>query len=111
MKEITKLLIVLSLLILVICLIFFLNLFHPPGSGMYVWAGKLQDSPEKYVELSSADFEKYPCIKRAIMNPGSEVEIPSDHYEEVSEFSKKLEETNYIKVNNEYYEIRIFSVD
>jgi hypothetical protein len=111
MKKGTKLLIGLSLLILVICLVFFLNLFHPPGSGMYVWAGKLQDPPDKYVEFSSADFEKYPYVKQAITNPGSEVKIPSDRYKEASEFSKKLEETNYIKVNNEYYEIRFVAVD
>ena len=45
------------------------------------------------------------------MNPGSEVKIPFDHYEEISEFSKKLEETNNIKVNNEYFEIRFIAVD
>lgn len=111
MKTGTKLLIGFSLAILAICLVFFLTLFHPPGSGEYVWAGKLQDPPEKYVEFSSADLEKYPYVKQAITNPGNEVKIPSDRYKESSEFSKKLEETNYIKVNNEYYEIRFVAVD
>ena len=111
MKKGTKLLIGLSLLILVICLVFVLILFHPPGSGEYVWAGKLQDPPEKYVEFNSTDFKKYPYVKQAIMNPGNDVKIPYGHYEEVSEFSKKLEETNDIKVNNDYYEIRFFSSD
>lgn len=111
MKTRTKLLIGFFLAILAICLVFFLTLFHPPGSGEYILAGKLQDPPEKYVEFSSTDLEKYPYVKQAIMNPGNDIKIPSDHYEEISEVSKKLEETNYIKVNNEYYEIRFVAVD
>ena len=111
MKKGTKLLIGFSFAILVICLVFLLTLFHPPGSGEYVIAYKLQDVPEKYVEFSSADLEKYPYVKKAIMNPGSDVKISSGRYEEASEFLKKLNETNYVKVNNEYYEIRFISAD
>ena len=110
MKTGTKLLIGFSFAILVICLVFFLTLFHPPGSGEYVIAYKLQDVPEKYVELSSADLEKYPYVKQTIMNSESEVKVPSDRYKEASEFMKKLEETNCMKVSNEYYDIRFFSV-
>lgn len=111
MKTGTKLLIGFSLAILVICLAFFLNyiLYLQEGSGEYVIAYKLQDVPEKYVELSSADLEKYPYVKQAIMNPGNEVKIPSDRYKEASEFMKKLIETNYVKVSNEYYEIRFIA--
>ncbi|MFZ2498239.1 hypothetical protein [Methanosarcina sp.] len=111
MKTGTKILIGFSLAILAICLVFFLTLFHPPGSGEYVIANKLQDMPEKYVELSLTDLEKYPYVKQAIMNPGSDIKIPSDRYEEMSEFLKKLNETNYVKVNNEYYEIWFMSAD
>jgi hypothetical protein len=111
MKKGTKLLIGFSLSILVICLVFFLTLFHPSGSGEYVIAYKLQDVPEKYVEFSSADLEKYPHVKQAIMNQGSDVKIPSSRYEEASEFCKKLNETNRVKVNNEYYEIRFVYAD
>lgn len=111
MKTRTKFLIGFSLAILAICLVFFLTLFHPSGSGEYVIAYKLQDVPEKHVEFSSADLEKYPYVKQAIMNPGSNIKIPADHYEEISEFSKRLEETNHVKVNNGYYEIRFIGVD
>ncbi len=111
MKTGTKILIGFSLAMLAICLVFFLTLFHPPGSGEYVIANKLQDMPEKYVELSLTDLEKYPYVKQAIMNPGSDIKIPSDRYEEMSEFLKKLNETNYVKVNNEYYEICFVSAD
>lgn len=110
MKTGTKLLIGFSLAILVICLAFFLNyILYLQGSGEYVIAYKLQDVPEKYVELSSADLEKYPYVKQAIMNPENEVKIPSDRYKEASEFMKKLIETNYVKVSNEYYEIRFIA--
>ncbi len=111
MKTGTKLLIGFSLAILAICLAFFLHYnSYLQGTGMYVIAYKLQDSPEKYVEFSLTDLEKYPSVKQAIINPGSDVKIPYGHHE-ASEFSKKLEETNCVKVNNEYYEIRFIAVD
>ena len=50
MKTGTKFLIGFSFVILVIGLVFFLMIYQP-GAGMYVRADKLQDPPEKYVEL------------------------------------------------------------
>jgi hypothetical protein len=111
MKTRTKFLIGSSVAILAICLVFILTLFHPPGSGEYVHAYKLKDMPEKYVEFSLTDLEKYPYVKQAVMNPENDIKIPSDQYEETSEFLKKLNETNCIKVNKEYYEIRFTSAD
>jgi hypothetical protein len=111
MKKGTKFLIGGSLSILVICLVFFFILLHPPGSGEYVVAYKFQDMPEKYVEFGLTDLEKYPYVKQAIMNPGNEIKIPTDHYKESSEFMNKLGENNSVKVNNEYYEIRFASSD
>ncbi len=111
MKTGTKLLIGFSLAILAICLVYFLTLFHPPGSGEYVMANKLQYVPEKYVEFNLTYLEKYPYVKQAIMNPGNDIKIPSDRYEESSEFMKKLEGNNSVKVNNEYYEILFSSAD
>jgi hypothetical protein len=67
--------------------------------------------PEKYVEFSLTDLEKYPYVKQAIMNPENNIKIPSGHYEEASEFLKILNETNCIKMNNEYYEIIFISAD
>jgi hypothetical protein len=111
MKKGTKLLIGFFLAILAICLVYFLTLFHPPGSGEYVMANKLQGVPEKYVEFSLTDLDKYPYVKQAIMNPGSDIKLSSDHYEEASEFMKKLEENNSVKVDNEYYEILFTNAD
>lgn len=113
MKTGTKLLIGFSLAILAICFVYFLTIFHPSGSGEYVMANKLQDVPEKYVEFSFTDLEKYPYVKQAIMNPGNDIKVPSDRYEEVYEFEKILNDndTIYVKVNNEYYEILFSSAD
>lgn len=108
MKKETKLLIGFSISILAICMFLF-TYYHPSSED--VSANKLQDPPEKYIELSSVDLQKYPYVKQAIMNPGSYVIIPSDRYEEASEFRKKLNETNCVKVNNEYYEIFFASSD
>lgn len=47
------------------------------------------------------------------MNLGSYIKIPPGRYEEASEFIKKLHDndTNYVKVNYEYYEILFASSD
>ncbi|MGA9187792.1 MAG: hypothetical protein WB014_04320, partial [Methanosarcina sp.] len=66
---------------------FFLMIYHP-GAGTYVRADKLQDPPEKYVEFSLADLEKYPYVKEAVMNPGKDIKIPFDYNEGMSEFVK-----------------------
>ena len=47
------------------------------------------------------------------MNPGNDIKVPSKHHQNMSEFGKitSNNKTNYIKVNNEYYEIRYESAD
>ncbi len=112
MKSRTKALIAISFAVLAIFLAFFLMIYHP-GAGTYVRADKLQDPPEKYVEFSLADLEKYPYVKEAVMNPGKDIKIPFDHNEGVSEFGKirSSNETDNIKVDNEYYKIHYYSAD
>ncbi len=112
MKTGTKFLIGFSFVILAICLIFFLIIYQP-GAGMYVRADKLQDPPEKYVEFSTADLEKYPYVKEAVTTPGKDIKLPFDHNENMSEFGKIMYDnrTEYIKVNNDYYWIRSYSAD
>jgi len=109
----TKLLIVFFLAIFAICIYFVFGIFSPPGAGMYVQADKLQDQPDKFVEFSFADLEKYPYVKQAVVNPGNSIEIPSDNHEGTLKFQKIIQDngTDYIKVNNEYYEIALLSAD
>ena len=80
---------------------------------MYVRADKLSNPPENYTEFSLADLEKYPNFKEAVMNPGNDIKVPSEHHQNMSEFGEitSNNKTNYIKVNNEYYEIRYESAD
>lgn len=112
MKTITKFLIGFSFVILAICLVFFLMIYQP-GAGMYVRAEKLQDSPEKYVEFSLTDLEKYPYVKEAVMNPGKDIKLPFNHNENMSEFGKIMydNKTDIIKVNKEYYMMYQYSAD
>ncbi|AKB23854.1 hypothetical protein MSMTP_0385 [Methanosarcina sp. MTP4] len=112
MKTRTKFLIAISFMILAIGLVFFLMIYQP-GAGMYVRAVKLSDTPENYVEFSLADLEKYPYVKEAVMNPGTDIKVPSEHHQNMSEFGKitSYNNTNCIKVNNEYYNIHYESAD
>jgi len=112
MKTGTKFLIGFSFVILAIGLVFFLMIYQP-GAGMYVRADKLQDPPEKYVEFSLADLEKYPYVKEAVINSGKDIKIPFDYNEGMSEFGKirSSNETDNIKVDNEYYKIHYYSAD
>jgi hypothetical protein len=47
------------------------------------------------------------------VNPGNSIEIPSDNHEGTLKFQKIIQDngTDYIKVNNEYYEIALLSAD
>ncbi|WP_440948440.1 hypothetical protein ACSAZL_09540 [Methanosarcina sp. T3] len=112
MKARTKILAAISFAVLSICLIFFLMIYQP-GAGTYVRADKLQDTPEKYVEFSLADIEKYPDVKEAVNNPGKDIKLPSDYNENMTEFATIMwdNRTEYIKLNNEYYHISYYSVD
>ncbi|MGB9929209.1 MAG: hypothetical protein ACPK85_12540 [Methanosarcina sp.] len=110
--ESKKILVLIFLVTLGIFLAFSLMVYQP-GAGMYVRADKLQNAPENYTKFSFIDLEKYPCIKEAVLNPGKNIKVPSDQHINVSEFGQITSKNgfNYIKVNNEYYEISYESAD
>ena len=112
MKPRTTALMIISFAILAIFLFFFLIIYQP-GAGMYVRADKLQDLPEKYVEFSSSDLEKYPYVEEAVKNPGKDIKLPFDSDGNMTEFANIMYNngTEYIKLNNEYYWIRYQSAD
>jgi hypothetical protein len=113
MKSTTTALMFISFGILALFLVFFLVIYQP-GAGMYVRADKLQDPPEKYVEFSLADIEKYPYVQEAVKNPGKEIKLPFDNDDgNMTEFANIMydNETEYIKLNSEYYWIRHYSAD
>ncbi|MCQ1534179.1 hypothetical protein FTO70_00390 [Methanosarcina sp. KYL-1] len=112
MRNRTKFLIAISFVILAMATLFF-TLIYQPGAGTYVRADKLQDPPEKYVEFSLADLEKYPYIEEAIKNPGKDIKLPFDHDGNMTEFANIMwgNRTEYIKLNNEYYHISYYSAD
>ncbi len=70
METKTKVLAIISLLVVALSLIFFLMIYSP-GAGMYVHAEKIPETPEKYVEISLLELENYPYVKEAVMNPGT----------------------------------------
>jgi len=107
MKSTTIALMIISFGILALLLVFFLVIYQP-GAGMYVRADKLQNPPEKYVEFSLVDIEKYPYVEEAVKNPGKEIKLPFDNDNgNMTEFANIMynNETEYIKINNEYYDM------
>jgi hypothetical protein len=112
MKSRTTALMIISFAFLALLLVFFLMIYQP-GAGMYIRADKLQETPEKYMEFSLVDLEKYPYVKEAIKNPGKDIKLPFDNNEKMTEFANIMyaNGTNYIKVNNEYYDMHYESAD
>ncbi|PAV11892.1 hypothetical protein ASJ81_08765 [Methanosarcina spelaei] len=113
MKSTTTALMIISFGVLALFLVFFLVIYQP-GAGMYVRADKLENPPEKYVEFSLADIEKYPYVQEAVKNPGTEIKLPFDNDDgNMTEFANIMydNETEYIKLNSEYYWIRHYSAD
>jgi len=113
MKSMTKALVAISFAVLGIFLVFFLMIYQP-GAGTYVRADKLQDPPEKYVEFSLENIEKYPYVQEAVKNPGTEIKLPFDNDDgNMTEFANIMYDngTNYIKINNEYYDMHYESAD
>ena len=95
-----------------IILLFFLMIYQP-GAGMYVRADIIINPPEKYVEISLLELDKYPHVKEAVNNPGEDIKLPFDHTESITNFGKILmdNDTQNIKVGDEYYKIDRYSAD
>ena len=77
--------------------------------GPSVYANKMAEKPSNYLEINESELEKYPYVKKAVMNPDTDRRIPiSDNT--TTEFTKMLFEhnrTDYIKFNQEYYHISV----
>ena len=59
------------------------------------------------------ELEKYPHVKEAVIKPGNEIKLPFDRTENTSEFARILlnNQTDYIKIDNKYYEMHFYSAD
>lgn len=102
----------LVLTILILSLVFVLMIYQP-GAGMYVRADQLPEKPEKYMEYTLEELEKYPYVKEAIQNPGKEIRIPFNGEYSDTDFCRILwdNRTGNIKVGAEYYAISCYSAD
>lgn len=94
-------------------LLYFFLAVYQPGAGMYVRATELPEQPDKYVEITLLELEKYPYIREAVSNPGKEVKLPFDHDESVTQFMQIMSSsgTQNLKVGDKFYEISIYSAD
>jgi uncharacterized ion transporter superfamily protein YfcC len=84
------------------------------GSGMYIGASIIPGQPDKYVEMTPQELEKYPYVKEAVSNPGTNIKVSSDNIDSVEQFKNitiRSNNTYNIKVNGTYYEIDVAAVD
>lgn len=83
---------------------------YQPGAGLYIKAEKLSVEPNIYTEPVS--LENYPYVKEAVSSPGKEVKVPLKD-ESMKEFKQIIQSNNTqnIKVNDEYFKINIYYAD
>ena len=118
MKRITK--IGITLLIVTVSFMAILSILYEGDFGMFiedvkgdfgpsVYANKLTEKPLNYLEINKSELEKYPYVKKAVMNPGTDMRVPiSDNT--TTKFTKILFEhnrTDHIMFNQEYYRISL----
>lgn len=88
------------------------NFIYIPGAGLYMSAYEVNETPVNYIEVTMEELDAHPYVKMAVMQPGTEIRVPTNKQSSVT-FSRILWEnkTNYIKPNNSYYKIRILHAD
>lgn len=105
-----KNIVIVLILFLTICLLYFILAVYQPGAGLYIKAEKLSAEPNTYAELASLD--NYPYVKEAVSSYGNEVKVPLDD-EGIKEFKQIIQSNNTqnIKVYDEYFKINIYYAD
>ena len=77
--------------------------------GPSIDANKLTEKPLNYLEINESELDKYPYVKKAVMDPDTDRRIPIND-NTTTEFTKMLFEhnqTDYIKFNQAYYHISV----
>ena len=77
--------------------------------GPSIDANKLTEKPLNYLEINESELDKYPYVKKAVMDPDTDWRIPIND-NTTTEFTKMLFEhnqTDYIKFNQAYYHISV----
>ncbi len=76
MKRLAKVIVTSALVIGIVIVLYFFFAIYSHGSGLYVLAEKVRNTPENYVEVTMTELEKYPYVKQAVMNPTKEIRVP-----------------------------------
>jgi hypothetical protein len=79
------------------------------GPTQLISAHKLDTEVASYVNMTEQQIEKFPHLKEAVLNNKS-VETPLEEFNEVRGILE-FEDTNFIKYQNEYYEIHFAFAD
>ncbi len=78
------------------------------GEGGTIYAEKMNEKPEKFINISEQQMEQFPHLKLAINQTDSHIEPPTDEWNELRDF---LGETYaYIHYQSEYYYVRLFGI-
>lgn len=79
------------------------------GPTNYIRAIKLTEEPDNYVNMSEQQMVAFPHLKEAILKNES-IETPLEEFNKLSDFLN-IEDTRYIKYQNEFYKIRLVCAD
>ena len=95
---------ILGIIVLLICV----GLSGCATSEYYIEADRVDEEPDVFVNITEQQITNYSHLKIAIESEGELIKIPKEESDKV-ELLLKSKETDFIKYNNEYYEI-IFSI-
>lgn len=80
-----------------------------PSTGIMIW--KLDKTPSTFINMSEEQMKIFPLLKEAILTIDTvEVSSPSGEIEQLMGVLRYFD-TDIIKYQNEYYEIKIFCAD
>ncbi|WP_135611961.1 hypothetical protein [Methanococcoides sp. AM1] len=86
-----------------LALVFF-SFIYQPGAGLYVAAYEVNETPPNYIEVTMEELDEYPYIKKAVMQPGKEIKVPTKEQMDVTSYRIFREsESDCIKINDTYY--------
>ncbi|AKB51522.1 hypothetical protein MSBRW_2269 [Methanosarcina barkeri str. Wiesmoor] len=79
---------------------------HMNSAEYWIETEKLETIPEEFAIVTENEIEKYPALRRALKTTGESFTVDSAEWKQVEEFLR-LKGSNVIKVDNDYYQVRL----
>ncbi len=79
---------------------------HMNSDEYWIETEKLEKAPDEFAVVTESEIEEYPALRRALKNAGEDFIVDSAEWIRVEKFLH-LKGSNVIKVNNDYYQVRL----